>query len=225
MSAVLIVEDDPRIRASLSEQLARRGHQVDTAHRVIDGVEAAVSGDFDVVLLDLGFPELDGETALHMIRAVSSIPVVVATARDQESEIVRILDAGADDYVVKPFSVDHIDARIRAVLRRRGKPNASDSIAVGALIIDLGRREALLGGEIVDLTAREFDLLLFLAERQGTYVSKRELLAGVWHQPYGGADKTIDVHVSWLRRKLGETAAEPVYIHSKRGVGIMLAAP
>jgi len=225
MTSVLIVEDDPRIRASLAEQLAKRGHQVDTAHRAIDGVESALSGDFEVVILDLGFPDIDGETALQMIRSVSDIPVVVATARDQESEIVRILDAGADDYVIKPFSVDHIEARIRAVLRRRGSSDQSPVLVVGALALDPARREAKLDGEALELTAKEFELLLFLGERADTYVSKRELLAGVWHQPYGGADKTVDVHLSWLRRKLGETAADPQYIHTKRGVGVRLSAP
>ncbi len=225
MTSVLIVEDDARIRESLAQQLAKRGHQVDTAHRAIDGVESALSGAFEVVILDLGFPDIDGETALQMIRSVSDIPVVVATARDQESEIVRILDAGADDYVVKPFSVDHIEARIRAVLRRRGAPDQSPVLTVGDLTLDPARREARLGDGVLELTAKEFDLLLFLGERADTYVSKRELLAGVWHQPYGGADKTVDVHLSWLRRKLGETAADPRFIHTKRGVGVRLSAP
>lgn len=225
MASVLIVEDDARIRASLAEQLARRGHQVDTAHRAIDGVESALSGGFDVVILDLGFPDMDGETALQMIRSVSDIPIVVATARDQESEIVRILDAGADDYVVKPFSVDHIEARIRAVLRRHAGVSEVSEIRVGKLMLDAGRREARLGDDVLDLTAKEFDLIFFLAERPDIYVSKRELLAGVWHQPYGGADKTIDVHLSWLRRKMGESASEPRYIHTKRGVGVRLSAP
>ena len=225
MAAVLVVEDDPRIRASLAEQLAKRGHHVETAREAMAGVEAAVAGDFDVVLLDLGLPDIDGATALRMIRGVSSIPVVVITARDQESEIVRLLDAGADDYVVKPFSVDHIEARVRAVLRRNAGQDESVAVTVGELIVDASRREARLGDEMLDLTGKEFDLLLFLAERADQYVSKRELLAGVWHQPFGGADKTIDVHISWLRRKLGESGSEPRYIHTKRGVGVRLSAP
>lgn len=225
MAAVLIIEDDSRIRASLAEQLANRGHQVETCHRAMDGVEAALSGRFDVLLLDLGLPDIDGSTALQMVRAVSSIPIVVVTARDQESEIVRLLDAGADDYVVKPFSIDLIEARVRAVLRRHSAAGDPAEVTVGQLTIDGTSRMARLEGRSLDLTAKEFDLLLFLADRAGEYVSKRELLAGVWHQPYGGADKTIDVHLSWLRRKLGETAREPRYIHTKRGVGVRLSAP
>lgn len=225
MPSVLIVEDDQRIRAALAEQLAKRGHQVDTAHRAIDGIEMALSGDFDVVILDLGLPDMDGDKALQMIRAVSEIPIVVATARDQETEIIRVLNSGADDYVVKPFSVDHIEARIRAVLRRQVDAGGGDLLRVGELHLDTGRREAKLGDRELELTVKEFDLLVFLAERADSYVSKREVLAGVWHQPFGGADKTIDVHLSWLRRKLGETASEPRYIYTKRGVGIRLSAP
>lgn len=226
MAAVLVIEDDARIRASVAERLAERGHQVETAHRAMDGIRSAVSGRFEVVVLDLGLPDLDGSEALQMIRAVSDVPVVIATARDDEAGIIRLLDAGADDYITKPFSADHLEARIRAVLRRHSGDDTDDPvISVGALSLDVGRREARLGEELLDLTVKEFDLLTFLAERADHYVSKRELLAGVWHQPYGGADKTIDVHLSWLRRKLGETAAEPRYIHTKRGVGVRLSAP
>ncbi len=225
MAAVLVIEDDPRIRAPLAEQLAKRGHQVETAHRAMAGVEAAVSGRFDVILLDLGLPDVDGFTVLQMIRGVSSVPVVVVTARDQETEIVRLLDAGADDYVVKPFSMDHIEARVRAMVRRSSGGEESSEVTVGDLVLEVNRRQARLGDFALDLTGKEFDLLLFLAEREGQYVSKRELLAGVWHQPLGGADKTVDVHLSWLRRKLGESARDPRYIHTKRGVGVCVSAP
>ncbi|MGB7861315.1 MAG: response regulator transcription factor [Acidimicrobiia bacterium] len=225
MPAVLVIEDDSRIREALADHLAGRGHQVVTVGRAMEGVEQALTGQYDVVLLDLGLPDVDGSSALQMIRAVSDIPVVITTARDQETEIVRLLDAGADDYVVKPFSADQIEARVRAVLRRRHSDGNESEITVGDLMIDADRKEARLGDRELDLTGKEFELLLFLAEREGHFVSKRELLAGVWHQPYGGADKTIDVHLSWLRRKLGETASDPKYIRTKRGVGVRLAPP
>jgi DNA-binding response OmpR family regulator len=160
-----------------------------------------------------------------MIRGVSSIPVIIATARDDESDIIAVLDAGADDYVVKPYSAEHLEARIRAVLRRSVDGDAPRTITIGDLVIDLGGHRVSLGGEPLELTAREFELLAFLAQREGTMVSKRELLAEVWRQPYGGADKTVDVHLSWLRKKLGETAAQPRYIHTQRGVGVRLDAP
>jgi len=160
-----------------------------------------------------------------MLRAVSAVPVVVATARDDEREIVRMLDAGADDYIVKPYSVDHLEARVRAVLRRSNETALQPIIEVGELLIDESRRVATLRHEPLELSRKEFDLLAYLARRKGVVVARRELLAEVWRQPYGGGDKTVDVHVSWLRRKLGESAAEPRYLHTVRGVGLKLDEP
>ncbi len=225
MAAVVIIEDDQRIRESLAVRLSERGHDVETAASAMTGVELAVSGRFDVVILDLGLPDVDGTEALRMIRAVSEVPIVVATARDDEAEIISVLDAGADDYVVKPFSSEHLEARMRAVLRRSTGNAAEGTLSLGGLALDLDGHEASLDGRPLELTARSFDLLRFLAERPGKLISKRELLAEVWRQPYGGADKTVDVHVSWLRKALGETASEPVYLHTRRGVGVRLIDP
>jgi DNA-binding response OmpR family regulator len=225
VATILIVEDDQRIRQSLSHRLAERGHEVDAVGTAMAGVEAAVSGAFDVVVLDLGLPDVDGAEALRMIRSVADVPVVVATARDDETMIVRLLDAGADDYVVKPYSAEHLEARIRAVLRRAASDPGQRVLTVGEITVDLDAQDAAFQGRSLDLTAREFELLAYLAERPGTMVSKRQLLAEVWHQPYGGADKTVDVHLSWLRKKLGESAAEPKYIHTRRGVGVRLIDP
>ena len=225
MPSILIIEDEQRIRESLATRLSERGHDVETVARAIDGVELAVSGDFDVIVLDLGLPDLDGLEALRMIRAISHVPVVVATARDEESDIINVLDAGADDYVIKPFSADHLAARIRAVLRRTSGTSEEDTITVAGLRLDLDAHEATLDDRELDLTARAFDLLVYLASRPGKLISKRELLAEVWRQPYGGADKTVDVHISWLRKELGETAAQPKYIHTRRGVGVRLVDP
>lgn len=225
MVAVLVIEDDVRIRSAVADRLSERGHDVETADRAMTGVELALSGRFDVIVIDLGLPDVDGADALKMIRSVSAVPVVVATARDDEAEVIRLLDAGADDYVIKPYSADHLEARIRAVLRRAAPADEIRAVTVGRLAIDLDAHQATLGDLMLDLTAKEFELLAYLAENVGRVVSKRELLAEVWRQPYGGADKTVDVHLSWLRRKLGETAAEPRYIHTKRGVGVKLVDP
>ncbi len=225
MPSVLLIEDDSRIRQSLARLLAARGHDVETVAAGMEGLELVISGTPDVVVLDLGLPDLDGIEVLKLIRAVSVVPVIVATARDDEKEIVAVLDAGADDYVVKPFSGEQIDARLRAVLRRSGATGESTTMGVGGLEIDGRSREARLDGHLLDLTRKEFDLLMYLAERPGDVISKRELLAEVWRQPYGGADKTVDVHLSWIRKKLGETAAEPRYLHTVRGVGVKLVAP
>ncbi len=225
MPKVLIVEDDPTIRTAVIRALTDRGYAAATAHTAMNGIELVVSERPDVVVLDLGLPDLDGHEALRMIRAVSSVPIIVATARSAESDIVRSLDAGADDYVVKPFGAAQLDARIRAVLRRAAEPEEDAVLEVGGLRVDRRSRQASLDGAALDLTPREFDLLHYLAVRAGRVVTKQELLVEVWQQPYGGADKSVDVHLSWLRRKLGETAQEPRYLHTVRRVGVRLAAP
>ena len=176
-------------------------------------------------MLDLGLPDVDGLEVLRMLRGVSKMPVIVATARDDERSIIAALDAGADDYVVKPFGGAQLDARIRAVLRRGPEESEDSAVAVGGLRLDARARDATLDDVRLDLTPREFDLLHYLASRAGEVISKRELLTEVWRLPYGGADKTVDVHLSWLRRKLGETALEPRFLHTVRGVGVKLVEP
>lgn len=225
MARVLLVEDDAEVRRALLSALANHGHDVVWTGTGGEALRSAVDDRPDVVVLDLGLPDIDGHEVLRMLRAVSDVPVVVATARDDDSAIVRTLDAGADDYVVKPFSARQLEARIRAVLRRAEDGGRDAPVAVGGLSIDPAAREVELDGDPIELTRLEFDLLLALARRAGEVVSKRELLAEVWRQPYGGADKTVDVHLSWLRRKLGESASEPRYLHTVRGVGIKLAPP
>ena len=226
MAQVLIVEDDPRIRSLLMRSLDELGHAVTSAATGMDGLDQAVSNRPQLVVLDLGLPDVDGLQVLTMLRAVSKVPVIVATARDDDPSLVACLDVGADDYVVKPFSAAQIDARIRAVLRRTGgDEDRRRLLAVGGIEIDVPARKARLEGADLDLTPREFELLRHLAERAGEVVTKRELLTEVWHQAWGGSDKTIDVHLTWLRRKLGETAAEPRYLHTVRGVGVRLEAP
>lgn len=225
MADVLVVEDDPTIRTALVRALAARDHSTMTAPTAFEGLQSLVEHRPDVVVLDLGLPDLDGTALLAMIRAVSDVPVIVASARDDDPGIVAVLDAGADDYLVKPFTSDQLDARIRAVLRRSAPERRAPALVVGGLEIDPRARTALLDGTPLELSPKEFDLLAYLAQRQGEVVSKRELLAKVWNQPYGGADKTVDVHLHWLRRKLGETAEEPVYLHRVRGVGVKLVPP
>jgi DNA-binding response OmpR family regulator len=225
MPKVLIVEDDPTIRTAVIRALTEKGYAVAAAHTAMTGLQLAVSEHPDVVILDLGLPDLDGREVLRMIRAVSSVPIIVATARGTEADIVRSLDAGADDYLVKPFGGAQLDARIRAVLRRATEPATEAVLEVGGLRVDRRARQASLDGAALDLTPREFDLLHYLAARAGAVVTKQELLVEVWQQPYGGADKSVDVHLSWLRRKLGETAQEPRYLHTVRRVGVRLSAP
>jgi DNA-binding response OmpR family regulator len=225
MPMVTLVEDDDRIRLPLRAALEELGYAVRTASNAMQAVQEVTEAAGDVVVLDLGLPDLDGRELLKMLRAISSVPVIVATARDDEAEMVRTLDSGADDYVVKPFSVQQLEARIRAVLRRATPRNETGPVRIGELEIDPGPRRAFLARRELELTRKEFDLLLYLAAHHGAVVTKRELLAEVWHRPYGGEDRTVDVHLSWLRRKLGETAADPRYLRVVRGVGAQLVDP
>jgi two-component system, OmpR family, KDP operon response regulator KdpE len=225
VARLLVIEDDLSIRTLLVGALRERGHAVATASTALDGLRTALEETPDLVVLDLGLPDRDGGELLRMLRAVSRVPLIVATARDDEAEIVRLLDAGADDYLVKPFTAAQLDARVRAVLRRGPTGDEDPSVVVGGLRVDPRSRQVRLDGVLVDLTPREFDLLHHLASRAGQVVTKRELLTEVWQIPYGGADKTIDVHLSWLRRKLGESSQQPRYLHTVRGVGVRLSPP
>ncbi|MDJ0960250.1 MAG: response regulator transcription factor [Acidimicrobiia bacterium] len=225
MASVVIVEDEQRIRELMARVLADQGYHVETSSNAMDGLQAVVKSNPDLVILDMGLPDLDGSELLKMIRAVSQVPVIVATARGEDRDVIRTLDAGADDYLVKPFSVEQLEARVRAVLRRVGTDGRAGPIVVGGLVVDAAAREIRLDGDRLDLSPKEFDMLHFLAERAGEVVSKRELLAEVWRQPYGGSEKTVDVHLSWLRKKLGETAAESKYLQTVFGVGVKLVDP
>ncbi len=220
-----MVEDDTLILAAVTQGLVERGHVVLSASTGLGALGEIVDQRPDVVVLDLGLPDIDGLELLRMLRAVSAVPVIVATARDDEQEIIRTLDAGADEYVVKPYSAAQLDARIRAVLRRVRTDDGDEPVQIGGLTIDTRSRVATIDGQRLDLSRKEFDLLWHLASRRGEVVSKRELLAAVWRQPYGGPEKTVDVHLSWLRTKLGESAKAPRYLRSVRGVGVMLADP
>ena len=227
VAQLLLIEDDAAVRSALMRALTERGHAMSSAASGMTGLSIAIDERPDLVILDLGLPDVDGYEVIRMLRAVSSVPLIVATARDDEREIARVLDAGADDYLVKPFGAVQLDARIRAVMRRqKGDADPADApLTIGALRIDPRGREVSVGGRTLDLRPKEFDLLCYLAARPGEVVSKRELLTEVWQVPYGGADKTVDVHLSWLRNKLGESAQEPRYLRVVRGVGVKIVDP
>ncbi|MFS8104223.1 response regulator transcription factor [Lentzea alba] len=224
MYSVLLVEDDDAIRAALRDALIERRFSVVAVATAAEALRETAAGPVDIVLLDLGLPDLDGTAALRMIRGISSVPVIIVTARRGETSVVQLLDAGADDYVVKPFSADHLVARMRALLRRTSASSVPEQhvVAAGGLQINLLERSASFHGQHLDLTRREFDLLAYLAERPNRVVTRRELSDQVWASSEKASDQTIDVHLSWLRRKLGETAARPRYLHTIRGVGVKL---
>lgn len=222
MPHVLVVEDDQFVRSALIRHLTEASHTVRSVGTALEALREVAHFRYDVVVLDLGLPDLDGAEALKMLRSITDVPVIVATARDDESEIVRLLNDGADDYLTKPFSVAHLSARIAAVLRRAraAGPEAPPDrvLRVGGLAVDPLRRQAELDSVPLDLTRREFDLLAYLAGRPGVVVPRKELLAEVWQQSYGD-DQTIDVHLSWLRRELGRPPPPPLPAHPARGRG------
>lgn len=227
MASLVFIEDDPNVRGALARALTQLGHSVLQAENGMTGLQLIVKERPEVVILDLGLPDVDGVQLLRMIRPVSDVIVIACTARIAEEDIIATLDAGADDYLCKPFSPGQLDARIRASLRRFGLAagERSPATTVGELIVNARSRVATLAGTPLDLSRKEFDLLHFLAQRVGQVVSKRELLSEVWRQPFFTTDKTVDVHISWLRRKLGESADKPRYLHSVRGVGIKMTEP
>ena len=225
MPRIVLIEDDVEIRRLAASALSAAGHDVESADRSLAGLELAVKGEPDLVLLDLGLPDIDGTELLRMIRAVSQVPVIVITARGADETVVATLDAGADDFVTKPFSMPQLEARVRAVLRRRQGSGAGSRQTVGDLTVDVAGRTASLAGRELDLSPKEFDMLAVMVDRVGEVLTKRELLAVVWREPYGGSEHTVDVHLSWLRKKLGETAQEPRYVQTVHGVGVKLVDP
>ncbi len=215
---VLIVEDDEAIGRGLENVLVERGF---TVQRCTHGGRALVAVDAerpDLVLLDLGLPDIDGvEVCRRLRRGSPGLPIVVLTARDAEMDIVLGLNAGADDYIAKPFRLGELLARIAALLRRTAPPD-DDQVVVGDLVLDPSSRVASRGGVDMDLRPREFDLLLLLARNAGRVVPRERILAELWRDHWGGATKTLDMHISSLRRRLGE----PGLITTFRGVGYRL---
>jgi len=221
---VLLIEDDPGIRTAVTRSLLARGHAVDTAPDGLTGLQSLLTQNPEAVILDLGLPDITGEQLLSMIRAATTVPVIVATARDDEGLIVELLDAGADDYVVKPYDPAQLEARVRAVLRRAGAAADDEGsrvrLTVGGLSVDPARRTAEIDGRPLDLTRLEFDVLAYLAANPGRVISRKELLREVWQRT--DSARTVDVHLSWLRRKLGDDVESPRFLHVHRGVGVML---
>ena len=202
---VVVVEDDPHIADLVDLYLRREGFRVLLAHDGEKGLEVFAQENPCIVILDVGLPGArDGFDVCRVIRARSAVPVLFLTARDDEMDRVLGLELGADDYLVKPFSPRELVARVRAILRRtREGPAPQEVIAVGDLEVDLRRREARWAGEVVALTTREFDLLAFLANNLGLALSRQQLLDGVWGADWYGDERTVDVHVAQLRKKLG----------------------
>jgi two-component system, OmpR family, response regulator RegX3 len=216
---LLVVEDDESIAAPLVRGLERFGFEVT---RVSTGREALANEGMDLVLLDLGLSDLDGYEVCRRLRARSPVPIIVVTARGDEGDRVLGLELGADDYVVKPFGLRELVARIRAVARRAvGGDEPDGPQRIGALLVDRRTRRVSVGDEEVALSPKEFDLLALLADDPGAVVSRMQIMDEVWDPHWYGPTKTLDVHVASLRRKLGD----PRWIETVRGVGFRLGAP
>src|SRR5581483_7689129 len=204
-AAILLIEDDESIGRGLVGALETQGYEptwVTTAEAAFDSLRA---GAPELVLLDLGLPDLDGIEVCRRLRADNArLPIVILTARHQEVDVVLGLDAGADDYVAKPFRLAELLARVRAHLRRPRDADESVAFAIGDLEVDPATRRARLGGEELDLRAKEFDLLLFLTSEAGNALTRERIMSEVWDEHWFGSTKTLDMHVSALRRKLGE---------------------
>ncbi len=218
MVQLLVVEDDRAIADPLLDGLERAGFEVELART---GAEALAAVGYELVLLDLGLPDLDGAEVCRRIRANSEVPVIVVTARGDEIDRVMLLELGADDYVVKPFGLRELVARIRAVARRAGGASADELVErfeVGALTVDLRSRNVFVGDTTIELTPKEFDLLAFLATDVGRVFTRTDILRSVWDEHWYGSTKTLDVHVASVRRKLGSAK----WIETVRGVGFRL---
>ena len=225
---ILLIEDEESISEPLERALGREGFDVAVAATAAEGRERFRDDRPDLVLLDVMLPDGDGRDVLREIRGTSRTPVVMLTARGEELERVLGLELGADDYVTKPFSSAELAARVRAVLRRTDSAPAEGDGAVleaGDVRMELERHEASLGGEPLELTVKEYNLLRMLLEHAGRVVTREQLIREVWDTSWFGSTKTLDVHVSGLRKKLGDDPADPRYIRTVRGVGFRFASP
>ncbi len=227
LPVVLLVEDEASIAEPFAKALEREGFTPVVAATAAAARELFAKRRPNIVLLDLTLPDGDGRELCREWRRESQVPIIMLTARGTETDRVVGLELGADDYVVKPFSAAEVAARIRAVLRRAAPDRAAqhERVAIGELAIDPATRSATLRGTELGLTRKEFDLLARLARDPGTVVSREDLMADVWDENWFGSTKTLDVHIGFLRRKLGDDAASPRYLRTVRGVGFQLAAP
>ncbi|HKZ13477.1 MAG TPA: response regulator transcription factor [Solirubrobacterales bacterium] len=224
---ILVVEDEESIAQPFAEALRRAGFDPVITGTAAGALELADSASPDLVMLDLALPDGDGRDVCRDLRRRSQVPIVMLTARGTETDKIVGLELGADDYVVKPFSAAEVISRIRAVLRRSGptEPMSREPLRAGELVLDQAARTVTLAGHDLDLSRKEFDLLAELMRHRGEVVTREDLMSRVWDTNWFGSTKTLDVHIGWLRRKLGDEAAEPEYIETVRGVGFRFVAP
>jgi two-component system response regulator RegX3 len=225
---ILLVEDETSITEPLAESLGRDGFDTKVAATAAEALELAARLQPDLVLLDVMLPDGSGFDVCRKLRQRSQVPIIMLTARGEEADRVVGLELGADDYVVKPFSAREVGARIRAVLRRTeasSQPGEERPIEVGELRLDPAKREVTKDGEVLELSRKEFELLQLLMRSAGSVVTRERAIDEVWDTNWFGSTKTLDVHVSGLRRKLGDDSTEPRFLHTVRGVGFRFSSP
>ena len=229
VARILFVEDEDSISEPFSNALRRAGFEATIARTAAAALELADSVDPDLILLDLNLPDGDGRDVARTVRSRGDVPIIMLTASGAEADRVIGLELGADDYVTKPFSSAEVISRIRAVLRRSGPRTdiaavpGSGEATIGALRVDFAARVVSLGGEPLELPRKEYDLLALLAGSAGRTVPREEIMNAAWDESWFGSTKTLDVHVSSLRRKLGDDPVAPTYVHTVRGVGFRFA--
>ncbi|MBU5435754.1 response regulator transcription factor [Pseudoflavonifractor sp. MSJ-37] len=222
---ILVVDDEKVLVKGIKFNLQSEGYQVETAYDGEAAVELARSGAFDLIILDLMMPKIDGLQACMRIREFSNVPIIMLTARSEDADKIVGFECGADDYITKPFNILELKARVRALLRRAGmaaRKEENGRLTVGHITLDPNERSVWKGEEPVDLTAKEFDLMELLMRNPGRVYSRENLLNVVWGYEYAGDYRTVDVHVRRLREKLELDPAHPVYILTKWGVGYYL---
>ena len=222
LSRILIVEDDETILFALRSALGRNGYEVSAAGS-LEEAKRFIQNPTDLILLDLGLPDGEGLTLLKAFREAGGPPVIILTARDDEADIIKGLDAGADDYLVKPFSFQELEARIKALLRRSGNESVHMALRCGDLVLDPPSHRAIRNGQVIDLTVKEYRLLEYFIQNQGTALSRMNLLKNVWDKDFDTNTNVVDVYVNYLRTKIDKDF-EPKLIHTVVGVGYMMEA-
>jgi two-component system response regulator RegX3 len=222
---ILVVEDEEVIAEPLAEYLERDGFDTEVAATLAEARSAFERSLPDVILLDVMLPDGDGRDLAREVRKTSDVPIIMVTARGEEIDRVLGLELGADDYVVKPFSARELAARIRAIMRRGHPTQRRERIEVGELVLDPASRTLTKSGDPVELAAREFDLLLMLMANAGQVVRREDIMDEVWDPHWFGPTKTLDVHISWLRKKIEDDASHPRFITTVRGVGFRFMSP
>lgn len=221
---ILVVDDEKLIVKGIRFSLEQDGMQVDCAYDGEDGFEMAKGNEYDLILLDLMLPKMDGMEVCQQIREFSNVPIIMLTAKGDDMDKILGLEYGADDYVTKPFNILELKARIKAIMRRSGQEKVSEKpkkqvIESGDLKLNCESRRVYIGGKEINLTAKEFDLLELLALNPNKVYSRENLLNTVWGYEYPGDVRTVDVHIRRLREKVEENPSEPKYVHTKWGVG------